>query len=367
MSTIVTRAGKGSALTHNEVDANFVNLNNDKIEAAQTVTLTNKTISGANNTLSNIGNSSLTNSSVTIGSTNVSLGSTATTVSGLTLSSPTISGSMALTANSSSDALRVTQTGTGNALVVEDSTNPDSTPFVIDQVGKVVIGNATAPTISGVPQFQVAGVGTAASSQIGFSRWDNSSSSSAIQFAKSRSGVIGTQGIVSSDDNVGQIQFFGDDGTSFVQLATIRALVDGTPNTNDMPGRIVFSTTADGASSPTERARIDNTGNIIAHSSVTGYWQLPRGTTAERPTGASGMIRFNTTLSKYEGFSGSAWSSIGGGATGGGSDDIFIENGQTVTTNYTLTTGKNALSAGPITINSGVTVTVPSGQVWSIV
>lgn len=92
MSTIVTRAGKGSALTHNEVDANFNNLNNDKIEAAQSVTLTNKTISGSNNTLSNIGNSSLTNSSVTIGSTSVSLGSTATTVSGLTLSSPTISG-----------------------------------------------------------------------------------------------------------------------------------------------------------------------------------------------------------------------------------------------------------------------------------
>lgn len=92
MSTIVTRAGKGSALTHTEVDNNFINLNTDKIEAAQSVTLTNKTISGANNTLSSIGNSSLTNSSVTIGSTSVSLGSTATTVSGLTLSSPTVSG-----------------------------------------------------------------------------------------------------------------------------------------------------------------------------------------------------------------------------------------------------------------------------------
>ena len=92
MSTIVTRAGKGSALTHTEVDNNFINLNTDKIEAAQSVTLTNKTISGSSNTLSNIGNSSLTNSSVTIGSTSVSLGSTATTVSGLTLSSPTVSG-----------------------------------------------------------------------------------------------------------------------------------------------------------------------------------------------------------------------------------------------------------------------------------
>jgi hypothetical protein len=56
-----------------------------------------------------------------------------------------------------------------------------------------------------------------------------------------------------------------------------------------------------------------------------------------------------------------------GGATGGGTDDVFYENAQTVTTSYTLTTNKNALSAGPITINSGATVTIPSGQSWSIV
>ena len=57
----------------------------------------------------------------------------------------------------------------------------------------------------------------------------------------------------------------------------------------------------------------------------------------------------------------------GGGATGGGSDEIFFENGQTVTTNYSITSGKNAMSAGPISINSGVTVTVPSGSEWTIV
>jgi len=56
-----------------------------------------------------------------------------------------------------------------------------------------------------------------------------------------------------------------------------------------------------------------------------------------------------------------------GGATGGGTDDVFYENSQTVTTNYTLTASKNAMSAGPITINSGVTVTVPSGASWVVV
>lgn len=52
---------------------------------------------------------------------------------------------------------------------------------------------------------------------------------------------------------------------------------------------------------------------------------------------------------------------------GGGSDQVFFENGQTVTTNYTITAGKNAMSAGPITVNSGVVVTVPSGSGWAIV
>jgi hypothetical protein len=100
----------------------------------------------------------------------------------------------------------------------------------------------------------------------------------------------------------------------------------------------------------------------------TGYLDLPVGTTAQRPgSPTSGMVRFNTSLVTFEGYNGTAWGAIGGGATGGGSDDVFYENGQTVTTNYTLTTSKNAVSAGPVTINSGVTVTVPTGQSWVIV
>jgi hypothetical protein len=59
--------------------------------------------------------------------------------------------------------------------------------------------------------------------------------------------------------------------------------------------------------------------------------------------------------------------SAAGGATGGGNDEIFYENGQTVTTDYTITNNKNAMTAGAITINSGVTVTVPSGSTWTIV
>jgi len=108
------------------------------------------------------------------------------------------------------------------------------------------------------------------------------------------------------------------------------------------------------------------TGNVIL--GTTTALELPDGTTGQRPgTPVNGMIRYNTTLNQFEGYKASAWGAIGGGATGGSSDDIFYENGQTVTTNYTLTANKNAMSAGPITINAGVTVTVPSGASWVVV
>ena len=100
----------------------------------------------------------------------------------------------------------------------------------------------------------------------------------------------------------------------------------------------------------------------------TGQLDLPVGTTAQRSGSPnSGMIRFNSTLTTFEGYNGTAWGAIGGGATGGGSDDIFYENGQTITTNYTLTTSKNAMTAGPVSINAGVTVTVPAGASWVVV
>ena len=58
---------------------------------------------------------------------------------------------------------------------------------------------------------------------------------------------------------------------------------------------------------------------------------------------------------------------IGNGATGAGGDQIFVENGQTVTTSYTIPTNFNAMSTGPISINAGVTVTVPANSVWAII
>lgn len=108
--------------------------------------------------------------------------------------------------------------------------------------------------------------------------------------------------------------------------------------------------------------------NLGERTGATGSAVIPTGTQAQRDgSPATGYFRFNTDLSKFEGYNGSAWGSVGGGATGGGSDDVFIENGQTVTANYTITASKNAMTTGPITIDSGITVTVPSGSRWVII
>ena len=102
-------------------------------------------------------------------------------------------------------------------------------------------------------------------------------------------------------------------------------------------------------------------------SGSTGSAIIPSGTEAQRDgSPAAGYFRFNSDLGKFEGYSGSAWGSVGGGATGGGSDAVFVENDQTVTTDYTITSGKSASSAGPITIDDGVTVTIPDGSRWVV-
>ena len=99
----------------------------------------------------------------------------------------------------------------------------------------------------------------------------------------------------------------------------------------------------------------------------TGFMLIPKGTTAERPVSpVNGEIRYNTDTSQFEGYQGGAWGQLGGGATGAGGDEVFVENGVTVNNSYTLSANKNAESVGPITIASGATVTIPSEQRWVV-
>lgn len=96
---------------------------------------------------------------------------------------------------------------------------------------------------------------------------------------------------------------------------------------------------------------------------------LPSGNTAQRPAVAiPGMIRFNTDLDSVEGYDGFEWGEIGGGggAVGGGNDEVFYENDQEVTTSYSITSGKNAMTTGPVQIANGAIITIPDGSRWVI-
>ena len=108
------------------------------------------------------------------------------------------------------------------------------------------------------------------------------------------------------------------------------------------------------------------TGPII--NNYTSALRLPVGTTAQRPgSPAAGDIRFNSTTTEAEIFNGTIFTAVAGGAgaTGGGNDQWVFENDQNVTQNYEITTNKHAHSVSP-TINSGVTITVPSGSILVI-
>lgn len=100
---------------------------------------------------------------------------------------------------------------------------------------------------------------------------------------------------------------------------------------------------------------------------ATSALKIPVGTTAQQPSPVTGQIRFNSTINQFEGYYASAWGQLGGGATGGGADQVFVLNDQTVTANYSIPATKNAMSAGPITIANSVSVTVSTGATWVIV
>lgn len=105
----------------------------------------------------------------------------------------------------------------------------------------------------------------------------------------------------------------------------------------------------------------------VTQTSSTGSARLPTGTQAQRDASpVAGSLRFNSSIGKPEVFNGTSWGSVGGGATGGGSDEVFVQNSQEVTVNYTIPVGKNASAVGPITVPDGVSITVSSGSRWII-
>ncbi len=109
-------------------------------------------------------------------------------------------------------------------------------------------------------------------------------------------------------------------------------------------------------------AVVDTT-TVVEKTSTTGAAIIPAGTTGQRDAApVNGYFRYNSSLASFEGYVGGAWGGVGGAQAGG----VIFENALTISANYTLSTSKNGFSVGPITIGSGVTVTVPSSQRWVI-
>lgn len=141
----------------------------------------------------------------------------------------------------------------------------------VDSSGRLLVGTTSARTnfFNNASTYsatqQIEGTGASGSARGALAVINNSSGDDAplLILAKSRGTTIGSNTLCANNEYIGHIAFQANDGAEFVELANIIAQVDGTPGANDMPGRLVFATTADGTASPTERMRIKNDGIVI--------------------------------------------------------------------------------------------------------
>ena len=123
----------------------------------------------------------------------------------------------------------------------------------IDSSGRLLVGTSSSLLQGEIIQ------GAGSNESLGMLRFRNDGAGPEANFYKTRA-TTNAHGLVSNNDAIGTLNFRGSDGSSYIRCALIEAAIDGTPGANDMPGRLVFSTTADGASSPTERMRISSNG-----------------------------------------------------------------------------------------------------------
>ena len=174
--------------------------------------------------------------------------------------------------------------------------------------------------------------------------------------------INSASGDPSGTGNVVQFQPHIDSSTNLLKICT--AVSSGTGTFTTIGNITQANLGLVNAATPTM------TGDVTMSS--TGFLKVPVGNNAQQPgqsgapAAAAGQFRYNSDTGQFEGYT-NAWGSIGGGAgaTGGGNDEVFFESDTNVTTDYTITSGKNAHTVSPI-VNAGVTVTVPSGAILVI-
>jgi hypothetical protein len=168
----------------------------------------------------------------------------------------------------------------------------------IDSSGRLLVGTSSSVTAAGIqPTVQNIGTSLASATSLNVSFNADITSGGSLYLGKSKNATTTVGAIVANGDRLGTLRFVGDDGAALINAAGIDGVVDGTPGTNDMPGRLVFSTTADGSASPTERMRIDNQGRVGFNSSslggTNGAYRFAGNITGA--TGANG-IRYTPTI-----------------------------------------------------------------------
>jgi hypothetical protein len=146
---------------------------------------------------------------------------------------------------------------------------------------------------------------------------------------------------------------------NFTNLNTAKAEISSL-GTAAFTATTAYATAAQGALADTA----NQPATTVAKTAATGSAVIPTGTTGQQDgSPAAGYLRFNTTDTSFEGYDGSAWGSIGGGAT----SDAIYENSATIAENITIATGRNGMSTGPISVAGGVTVTVSSGARYVVI
>jgi hypothetical protein len=253
-----------------------------------------------------------------------------------------------------------------------------------DSSGRLLVGTSTNITSQ---QIQSASTG---GNNFGASRFTNGLGGCDILLTKSRGATVGTHTVVQSGDDLGNLYFGGSDGSSYVNAARISAAVDGTPGSNDMPGRLVFSTTADGAATPTARMTIKNNGNvgiggsgierileIQSSTSNINYVRL-RETSANTPTNGGSMLElFGTRSNGAPGFYGGIFGGRQNAAShnqgylafyvdAAGSDGTSIEEKARIDSGGRFSIGIIASPANQLQLSTD-SAGKPSTNTWTIV
>ena len=175
-----------------------------------------------------------------------------------------------------------------------------------DTSGRLLVGTSSARSNfagnTAAPLVQIEGV-TASTASFSVARGVADAIGPTFNLGKTRGASVGQNTVVASGDQCGVITFQGADGTNLIRAAQIEAEVDGTPGDNNMPGRLVFSTTADGASSPTGRMTIKSNGNVGIGTSTPGeLLHLRAGSFSNTDSNSiNNLIRITDLNSRYNG------------------------------------------------------------------